>query len=382
MRESLEEHARDLGFTLFGIGDARPSDHSEAYLGWLGAGLHGEMAYLSRKDAVDRRLDLSETMDAVRSVIVVGHEYYAEDDPAVVADPSRAVIARYARGRDYHEVMTEKLANLLSWMDGEVDGGVRGRAYVDTAPILEREIAQRAGLGWYGKNTMLIHPRRGSYFLLGTLLVDVALAPSAPLDRDHCGSCRACLDGCPTGALLGRDESGAPVIDARRCISYLTIELKGSIPSDLRPLMGNRVFGCDICQEVCPWNEKFAEPSTEPAYEVRSDLNGPDLIDLTERLLAMSEKAYQREFRDSPLARPRRRGMLRNLCVALGNWGDGAAMGTLTKALQDAQPLVRGHAAWALGRIGTLGALDALSSRLEGEPDASVSAEIERALAG
>jgi epoxyqueuosine reductase len=380
MRESVERRARELGFTLFGVTDARPSDYSDAYRGWLGAGHHGEMAYLSRKDAVERRLDLRGTMDAVRSVVVVGHEYYAKDDPAVIGDPARAVIARYARGKDYHEVVKEKLTELLAWMDGEAEGGVRGRAFVDTAPILEREVAQRAGLGWFGKNTMLIHPRRGSYFLLGTLLVDVDLAPSDPVDQDHCGTCRACLDGCPTGALLGRDDTGAPVIDARRCISYLTIELKGSIPSDLRPLMGNRVFGCDICQEVCPWNGKFAEPSTEPAYEPRSELDGTELIALTDRLLAMSEKGYQREFSDSPLARPRRKGMLRNLCIALGNWGDEEAVDVLARALSDAQPLVREHAAWALGRIGSSDALGALSTRLEAEEDPSVCSEIGRAL--
>jgi epoxyqueuosine reductase len=380
LNSGLEARAHELGFTLFGVTDARATEHSDVYRGWLDAGLHGRMDYLARPDAVARRLDLRESMDTVRSVVVVGHEYYSEDAPSQTADPSRAIIARYARGRDYHEVLNDRLIELLTWMDGEVEGGVRGRAYVDTAPILERDVAQRAGLGWFGKNTMLIHPRRGSYFLLGALLVDVELSSTDSLDDDRCGTCRACLDACPTAALLGRDETGAPLIDARRCISYLTIELKGAIPTELRPLMGNRVFGCDICQEVCPWNDRFAEPSAEPAYTARSDLDGPSLIELTERLLVMSEKAYQREFASSPLARPRRRGMLRNLCVALGNWGDASTVDVLAQAVQDAQPLVRGHAAWALGRVGNGDARAILSARLDEEPDADVTAEIEAAL--
>ena len=210
----------------------------------------------------------------------------------------------------------------------------------------------RAGLGWFGRNTMLIHPRRGSYFFLGVLLTDLPLPASEPFDEEHCGTCRRCLDACPTGALLGRDESGAPVMDATRCISYLTIELKGSIPPELRPAIGNRVFGCDICQEVCPWNDRFAAPTTEPAYAPRSDLDGSSLIDLADRLLGMSGKGFGREFRDSPVSRARRNGLLRNVCVALGNWGSEDAVPVLERAAADASELVREHAAWALSRIG------------------------------
>lgn len=285
---------------------------------------------------------------------MVGHEYYHADDPVRVADPSRAVVARYARGQDYHEVVHEKLTALLAWLDANTEGGARGRVYVDTGPILERDLAQRAGLGWFGRNTMLIHPRRGSYYVLGVALVDVDLPTTEPLDKDHCGTCHACLEACPTGALLGRDDSGAPVIDARRCISYLTIELKGAIPEELRPLIGNRVFGCDICQEVCPWNERFARVTEVPEYQARPSLEAPGLIDFTERLLGMSEKQYQRDFRGSPLARPRRKGMLRNLCVALGNWvatdarAAELALPTLRRAAEDPQEIVREHARWAL----------------------------------
>ena len=198
---------------------------------------------------------------------------------------------------------------------------------------------------------MLIHPRRGSYFFLGVLLTDLALEPTAPFREDHCGTCRRCLDACPTGALLGRDEQGAPVMDARLCISYLTIELKGPIPEELRPAIGNRVFGCDICQEVCPWNEKFAEPAAEPGYAPRGGLDGASLVGLATRLLDMSGKAFLREFMGSPVARARRNGLLRNVCVALGNWGAAAAVPVLNRASHDRSELVREHARWALERI-------------------------------
>jgi len=353
----LHSEAARLGFGLVGVADSGPTPHGRALERWLSSGYHGGMEYLARADSVRRRQALDETLSTVRSVVVVGHEYYHEDDPARAADPSQAVVARYARGRDYHEVVHERLTELLAWLDATVDGGARGRVYVDTGPILERDLAQRAGLGWFGRNTMLIHPRRGSYYLLGVILVDVELSLSEPVASDHCGTCTACLDACPTGALLGRDETGSPVIDARRCISYLTIELKGAIPEELRPMLGNRVFGCDICQEVCPWNGRFATPTDEPEYQPRPDLDQPSLLELTERLLAMSEKQYQREFRGSPLARPRRKGMLRNLCVALGNWvaADARAIPDvvplLRRAARDPQELVREHARWALERV-------------------------------
>ncbi|HSH76449.1 MAG TPA: tRNA epoxyqueuosine(34) reductase QueG, partial [Longimicrobiales bacterium] len=271
---ALRRRARELGFSLVGIAPARPSGHMRFYRSWLAEGFHGAMAYLAREDAVARRADLALTMADAESCVVVAHEYHQVDPPGVPDDPSRAVVARYARGEDYHQVVKGKLEALLGWLDERVDGGARGRPYVDTGPLLERELAQRAGLGWFGRNTMLINPSRGSYFFLGVLLVDVRLPPDAPFEEDRCGSCRACLEACPTGALLGRDDRGAPVIDARRCVSYLTIELRDSIPVELRPSVGNRVFGCDICQEVCPWNEQFARPSEEAAYRAREITDG------------------------------------------------------------------------------------------------------------
>jgi len=382
---------------------------------WIDGGLHGTMAYLARPDALARRGDLRKTMESVRSVVVVAQDYFQEDPPGVPEDPSRGVVARYARGMDYHNVLKDRLQELLGWLRAEarergLAEDVKGFAYVDTGPILERELGEQAGLGWFGKNTMLIHPRRGSYFFLGLLLVDLELPPDPAFGADHCGSCTACIDACPTGALLGRDDSGAPVMDARLCISYFTIELKGPIPRELRPLMGNRIFGCDICQEVCPWNVKFAKESEEPAYQARragdkegsagytlaesSTLtlgpeltDGPELVDL----MALTDEEFATRFSGSPVKRAKRRGLLRNVAVALGNWGGRQAAPALAKALDDPEPLVRGHAAWALGEIlsragipgdGGFEVAEALLGRMEVEEDEWVREELDLALRG
>ena len=227
---------------------------------------------------------------------------------------------------------------------------------------------------------MLIDPHRGSYFFLGVLLLDIELPPSEPFVEDRCGSCHACLEACPTGALLGRDDEGAPVIDARLCISYLTIELRGPIPRELRPAMGNRVFGCDICQEVCPFSRKFASPSREPAYSARTALDGPPLVNLAEQLLALSGRGFRRAFAGSPVLRTGRKGLLRNVCVALGNWGSDSGVPVLGRALMDPAPLVRGHAAWALGMVGSRDAYAHLSERARFEEDDWVRGEIEVAI--
>ena len=377
---ALKERALAEGFALAGIASVDPSAHTEFFGSWIAQGRHGEMGYLARPDAVRRRGDLRETLRDIRSCLVVAHEYARPDQDDAEDDASRAVIARYARGDDYHEVIVPKLERLLAWLTEQLNGQVRGRAYVDTGPILERELARRAGLGWFGRNTMLIHPERGSYFFLGVLLLDVDLPSDPPFTEDRCGTCRACLDACPTGALLGRDADGAPVMDARRCISYLTIELRGAIPAELRPGIGNRVFGCDICQEVCPWNERFARPATEPAYVTRAGLEGPALVDLAARLLAGDDAGFREVLRGSQISRARREGMLRNVCVGLGNWGSDEAVPTLARAVQDGSPLVRAHAAWALGRVGTAAALAVLAATRDGEADDAVSREIEVAL--
>ena len=313
-------------------------------------------------------------MAPVRSVVVVGLDYLNETRGEEASDASVGVVARYARGRDYHAVVKAKLVDLAERIQGFTERPLTSRAYVDTGPILERELAQRAGMGWFGRNTTLIHPRRGSWFFLGVLLLDVELEPDAPFPLDHCGSCTRCLDACPTGALLGRDDEGAPVMDARRCISYLTIEHRGAIPRELRGAIGNRIYGCDICQDVCPFNApKLVEITREPDLQAREHVAGRLLIDLME----MDEIAWDDFSRGSALRRGKRAGFLRNVAVALGNWGSPAAVPALVRALGDGEPLVRGHAAWALGRVGGSEARDALTARLEVELDSSVRAELE-----
>ncbi len=375
-----------------GIATTHPSAHGKFFKEWVDRGFHGEMAYLARPDAVARRGDLRGTMEDVRSVVVLAQDYYQEDSPGIPGDLSRGIVARYARGEDYHDVLKDRLQDLLVWVRQEARGRglakeVQGLAYVDTGPILERELGKRAGMGWFGKNTMLINPRRGSYSFLSLLLLDLPLPSGSPFEADFCGSCRACLDACPTGALLGRDACGAPVMDARRCISYLTIELRGPIPRELRPAMGNRIFGCDICQEVCPWNRKFAEASTESAYTAGPDTDEPELVEL----MRLSDEEFAERFSGSPVKRAKRRGMLRNVAVALGNWGSREAVPPLASALDDEEPLIRGHAAWALGRIlsrvgipgdGGFEVAEALLFRLHEEEDSWVEEEIEGALRG
>jgi epoxyqueuosine reductase len=401
IREELEDRARELGFSFTGVTDVVPSEHAAFYRSWVASGLHGDMRYLAREDAVARRADPSLTMPDAGSLIVVAHEYYQEDPPGTPEDQGRGVIARYARGRDYHRVVKRKLQELLSWLDHRVEGGVRGRAYVDTGPILERELASRAGLGWFGRNTMLIHPGRGSYLFLGVLFVDTELPRDQPFVEDRCGTCRACLEACPTGALLGRNADGAPVMDARRCISYLTIEHRGPIPQELRRPLGNRVYGCDICQEVCPFNQRFAEESREPDYGARGwrvptraeaivsrqhgttvdenePVETPALIDLLE--IALDEPAWDVHTRGSAVRRVGRAGFARNVCVALGNWGAGDAVPILGRALSDTEPLVRGHAAWALGEIGTADARAIVMSALLNEEDSFAMGEMRQVL--
>jgi epoxyqueuosine reductase len=273
-------------------------------------------------------------------------------------------------------MMKERLIALQEWIAAEL-APVSGRAYVDTGAVLERELAQRAGLGWAARNTMLIRPGRGSYCFLGVVLLDLELEYDEPFAADRCGRCSRCVEACPTGALLGRDADGAPVMDARRCISYLTIEQRGPIPRELRPLIGNRVYGCDICQEVCPWNG-FALETREPAFLPRAGVDGASLIEL----MGMTQEEFSGRFKGSAVKRTKRRGLLRNVAVALGNWGSPDAVPVLAAALADEEPLVRGHAAWALGRIGTAGARQALRGRVEVEEDAWVREEIETALEG
>ncbi len=336
LAERLKAKAHALGFELAGVAPAAPADGFERLRDWLARGFAGEMDYMHRH--ADARRHPAGVLPEVRSVLMVGMSYAPQAHGLQPVGLGR--VARYARGLDYHDVLRRRLNELLAWVQVEAPG-CRGRGVVDTAPLLERDFARRAGLGWFGKNTMLIDKRHGSYFFLGALLLDLELAPDPPHEASHCGTCTACLDACPTAAFV------APgVLDSRRCLSYLTIELKGSVPEEMRPAMTEWLFGCDICQEVCPWNRK-APPGREPALAPRPDLVALDPIEL----LTMSEEEFRRRFRGTALWRTKRRGLLRNAALILGNRGDPAALPALRRALDDPEPIVREAARWAVERL-------------------------------
>jgi epoxyqueuosine reductase len=341
--DRIKTEARSLGFALVGIAWATEADGFGRLREWLDRGYGGEMAYMSRY--ADERRHPASVLPEVRSVVMVGMEYGAsrgrqpperhkitQNAPGAHApgSPRLGKIARYAAGPDYHDVLRERLNRLLRWIQSEFPN-VQGRGVVDTAPLLERDFARRAGLGWIGKNTMLINKYRGSYFFLGALLLDIDLSPDEPHEANHCGTCTACLDACPTDAFAGPGW-----LDARKCISYLTIELRSPIPEELRPGVGDWLFGCDVCQEVCPWNRK--------------DDSEPESVDAAE-LLSLTEEEFRERYRSTALLRTKRRGLLRNAAIALGNCGDESALPALRRALDDPEPMVRDAAAWAIERV-------------------------------
>jgi epoxyqueuosine reductase len=364
----VKDEARRLGFSMAGVVAARPSKRLAAYQAWLERGYHGRMAYLSRPDRLARREDLNVIWPGVHSILCVGLDYETIKLPDYIAnDPGRGRISNYAWGADYHEVMTPRLEALAVWLARQSGAETRSKVYVDTGAILERDHAESAGLGFTGKNTMLIGPRRGSWFFLGELLTTAELTPDPPRPMPGCGSCRRCLEACPTNAF-----PEPYVLDSRRCISYLTIELKEWIPRELRPLMGNWIYGCDVCQEVCPFN-RFAPESVEAAFRPSGfDSAAPPLSEI----LALDEAGFEERFANSPIKRIGRPRLVRNACVAAGNWGSETAVEPLAKLLSDPEPIVRGHAAWALGRIGGERVREALAAVLEGEADERVRGEI------
>lgn len=333
LTQAVKARALALGFDRVAVGPADPPDHSGAFEAWLDAGYAGEMGYLQRGRA--ERLDPRRLLPGARSAIAVAFNYYQGDPPGAEA---WAPVARYAWGRDYHDLMRPRLERLCDLIREAAGHAVRTRVAVDTSAVLERDLAARAGLGWVGKNTNLLHPELGSWFFIGIVLTTAELDFDGPLP-DRCGTCRACLDACPTGAFLE-----PYILDARRCISYLTIEHRGPIAEDLREPMGEWMFGCDLCQTVCPWNGKVpvtGEPALLPAGEPLS----------LPTVLQMTEEDFRGRFNGTPLMRAKRRGLLRNVAVALGNRKDPAAIPALTRALSDPESLVREHAAWALARI-------------------------------
>jgi epoxyqueuosine reductase len=372
LTEHICNRARDLGFDLAGVAPVFPTPHLDAYRAWLAQGYHGEMGYLARPDRVERRKDPAKVLPDARSIVCVGLNYYPGPLPESLShDPARGLISNYAWGQDYHDLMLPRLEELVAFAAAEARGQVAHRAYVDTGPVLERAYAARAGLGFTGKNTCLIHPKMGSWLFLGALLLDVELEPTPERTNVSCGTCQRCLDGCPTGALV------APyVLDARRCISYLTIELKGPIPHELRPLMGNHVYGCDVCQAICPW-QRFATLTREQSLRAAEpERAAPALADL----IGMNGETFNRVYKGTPILRIGRRRLARNAAVALGNWGNERAVPALASALADAEPLVRGHAAWALGRIGGRAARKALEDALQREADPYARGEIQLAM--
>ncbi|MFO1096415.1 MAG: tRNA epoxyqueuosine(34) reductase QueG [Planctomycetaceae bacterium] len=341
----LKDAALRFGFDLVGVSVATTPETLEQFGSWRSAGYAGEMGYLASREAAYEHP--AAVLAGVRSIVMVALNYSTGPMPAPEAGAGR--VSRYAAGsRDYHDVLRERL-RLLADALHDLAPGCRTRAVVDTAPLLERDFARRAGLGWFGKNTMLIHKRLGSWFFLGALLTDVELAPDAPHATAHCGTCTRCLEACPT------DAFAAPyVLDARKCISYLTIELRGRpIPEELRTGVSDWLFGCDVCQDVCPWNRK-APTTDEPAFRQRADWNPAECA----AFLNLTDAQFRERFGSTPLSRPGRAGLAQNACIVLGNTGDRAAAEPLRQALTDPDPVVREAAAWGLRRLMERGVLE------------------------
>ncbi|MCH7588766.1 MAG: tRNA epoxyqueuosine(34) reductase QueG [Chloroflexi bacterium] len=370
LTKRIKQEAHNLGFTLVGITSPEPPAHLDVFSNWLQAGMHGDMAYLATTRAMERRADPRMVLPDCQSIIVVGLNCLPMPQSGNPAPEAR--IAAYARGDDYHQVLTERLQELVTFIEAQIDATFSYKVYTDTGPLLERELAQRAGLGWIGKNTCLINPQLGSHFLIGELLLSLPLTLDAPFVSDHCGSCTRCIDSCPTQCILA-DRT----IDARRCISYLTIEQRGEIALPLRAQMGNWVFGCDVCQDVCPWNMRFAQPTQDIAFQPRPILEHPTPTDL----LSLSVDDFRDSFKNSPFKRPQRAGVLRNAAIAAGNSQDQRSISALAHLLQyDEQALVRGHVAWALGEIGGSRCEEYLRLALKREQNLAVKEEIKLAL--
>ena len=364
----LRKKAKELGFDLVGAIPVSRSKTIDVYNSWLKKGYAGSMGYLERHAELkeDPRRLLPETM----SLFALGFNYNTVDPSSQTQNPEIGCISRYAWGDDYHQLIRSKLSKLENYLCNELNAGMLSRSFVDSGPVLEREIAQRAGLGWIGKHSNLINWEKGSWFFLAELLVDVPLETNLPFTRVDCGTCTICIEACPTEAIIANRT-----VDARLCISYLTIELKGAIPVELRPKMSNMIFGCDICQEVCPWNQN-ASKSPESGLLPRPENVAPELTEL----MKLDQSAFKKRFRKSPIKRTKRRGLLRNVAVALGNWAHESAIPALSLGLQDSEPLVRSHAAWALGRISASQAKINLKAARITEKDPAVLEEIEAAL--
>ena len=366
LSKSLKEQATGLGFQYAGICPAVTPLGFDRFEQWLQSGYAGQMHYLPARAAAYEHPEA--ILEGVRSVVMLAMVYRTQQAQPVTAGAGR--VASYAWGQeDYHDLIHDRLKQLRQHLETQVPGALV-RGVVDTAPLLEREFAQLAGLGWIGKNTLLLNKEAGSWFFLAALLTDQELVYDEPSETDHCGTCRACLDACPTDAF-----PQPYVLDATRCISYLTIELRDHIPTQLRRGMGDWVFGCDICQDVCPWNSD-TPASHEAGLQPLDPLNPVALHELFE----LDDESFRARFRRSPLWRSKRRGILRNAAIVLGNQGSIESLQPLCQGLLDEEPLVRAASAWALGQLAIPLAKEALSRQLDVEPDAHVEAEIQQAL--
>jgi len=345
LKENIKTKARQLGFFLAGVTLPKRPPHYSTFEKWLAQGHHGTMEYLATDRSRTRRANPLEILPECKSILVLATPY---SPPPVLSGESEANvdevhIASYAQGIDYHDILPARMKELVQFIEEQAGGPVKNRYYTDTGPILERDLAQRAGIGWIGKNTMLINPKAGSYFFISEILLDLELEPDPPFVTDHCGTCTRCIEACPTDCILP-----SRTLDATHCISYLTIELKDDIPDDLREKIGDWTFGCDICQMVCPWN-RFA-PEGDPAFSAppSSPLRTPH--SLTEEL-ALTPQAFNQRFKGTPVKRAKRRGYLRNAAVALGNSGDLHHLPVLQNVLNDDEPMIREHANWAIEHI-------------------------------
>lgn len=334
LKQSVKNKARQLGFILAGVTSPEPPAHYNIFEEWLNQNLHGTMQYLAEERSRIRRANPKQILPECKSILVLAMPYHS---PLPLGE-GRVRVASYALGDDYHDILPKKLQTIVDFIEEQVGHPIPHRYYTDSGPILERELAQRAGLGWVGKNSMLINPQAGSTFFLAEILLGIELEPDEPFPTDHCGTCTRCITACPTQCILPNRT-----LDARRCISYLTIENKEGIPEDLRPQMGSWIFGCDLCQQACPWN-RFSS-AADPAFEPKIPLPV-----LTEDMLLSSVEFNQR-FKKSPIKRAKRRGYLRNLAVAIGNTGGEKDIPILEQAMQDDEALVRKHAKWAMNNI-------------------------------
>jgi epoxyqueuosine reductase len=335
LKQRLVSFAREIGFDSCRIAPCGSAPHGEAFRNWLNEGGHGEMGYMERGE--EKRCDPQRILPDARSIVVLALNYFHGTAQAGDTPAATGRIAHYAWGDDYHDLIESKLYKIDEFLR---EFGGQQKCYVDTGPVLERDHAAQAGIGWHGKSTMLIDERLGTWFFLAEVLTTLELPPDEPVP-DRCGTCERCIKACPTGAITAPHR-----LDARRCISYLTIELKGSIPLELRPLIGNRIFGCDDCLDACPWN-RFAQVSREAAFSAHPATVGMPLRDY----LSLSDDEFRLLFRNSPIKRIKRRGFLRNVCVALGNVGDSSDLAALERATADSERLIAEHAKWAIYQI-------------------------------